>query len=119
MRFCFCGFFFFFFLLFTDYIFFSIFLGSFKAPPPGRPITEPYDSKHLALGTKVDDLDDPVARQNFRVGIIRPASVEQLDLSDPEKARRWLYTYVEDKDDGKNRGIGAGAGSWTVEERWP
>lgn len=81
--------------------------GSFKAPPPGRPTSEPYDDKNLALGTKVEDLHDPVARKNFRVVVIKPEEVEQLDLSDPTKARRQVYTYVE------------ADGSWKQEERWP
>ena len=80
--------------------------GSFKAPPPGRPTSEPYDDKNLALGTKVEDLEDPVARKNFRVVVIKPEEVEQLDLSDPTKARRQVYIYQAD-------------GSWKQEERWP
>ncbi|KAG9999159.1 hypothetical protein KCU82_g22361, partial [Aureobasidium melanogenum] len=80
--------------------------GSFKAPPPGRPTSEPYDDKNLALGTKVEDLNDPVARKNFRVVVIKPEEVEQLDLSDPTKARRQVYIYQAD-------------GSWKQEERWP
>lgn len=80
--------------------------GSFKAPPPGRPTSEPYDEKNLALGTKVEDLDDPVARKNFRVVVIKPEEVEQLDLSDPAKARRQVYIYQAD-------------GTWKQEERWP
>jgi pyridoxamine 5'-phosphate oxidase len=82
------------------------FKGSFKAPPPGRPTSEPYDEKNLALGTKVEDLDDPVARKNFRVVVIKPEEVEQLDLSDPTKARRQVYIYQAD-------------GTWKQEERWP
>jgi pyridoxamine 5'-phosphate oxidase len=80
--------------------------GSFKAPPPGRPTSEPYDEKNLALGTKVEDLEDPVARKNFRVVVIKPEEVEQLDLSDPTKARRQVYIYQAD-------------GTWKQEERWP
>ncbi|KAI4856141.1 hypothetical protein E4T45_02407, partial [Aureobasidium sp. EXF-8846] len=79
--------------------------GSFKAPPPGRPTSEPYDEKNLALGTKVEDLEDPVARKNFRVVVIKPEEVEQLDLSDPTKARRQVYIYQAD-------------GTWKQEERW-
>jgi len=81
--------------------------GSFRAPPPGHPVSEPYNDKELALGTKVEDLHDPVARHNFRVVVIKPEEVEQLDLSDPAKARRHRYTFVQDSAD------------WKVEELWP
>lgn len=53
----------------------------------------------------MEDLNDPVARKNFRVIVIKPEEVEQLDLSDPAKARRQQYTYVD--------------GEWKHEELWP
>ncbi|RAR12447.1 FMN binding protein [Stemphylium lycopersici] len=84
--------------------------GSFKNPPPGQPTSKPYDDKNLALGSKVDGLDDPVARKNFRVVVIVPDSVEQTDLSNPEKARRFRYTFDES--------ARANAG-WRTEELWP
>jgi pyridoxamine 5'-phosphate oxidase len=84
--------------------------GSFKNPPPGQPTSKPYDDKSLALGSKVDGLDDPVARKNFRLVVIVPDSVEQTDLSNPEKARRYRYTFDE-----SNK---ANAG-WRTEELWP
>ncbi|KAI5199496.1 hypothetical protein AUEXF2481DRAFT_24915 [Aureobasidium subglaciale EXF-2481] len=80
--------------------------GSFKAPPPGRLTSEPYDDKNLELGSKVEHLDDPVARKNFRVVVIKPEEVEQLNISDPTKARRHTYIYQAD-------------GTWKHEERWP
>ena len=55
------------------------------------------------------DLHDPIARANFRVVIIKPDEVEQLEISDPVKARRWKYTFVEHE----------GRGSWKTEELWP
>ena len=55
-------------------------------------------------------MDDSVARKNFRVVVIVPDSVEQTDLSDPQKARRYRYTFDE-----SNR---ANAG-WRTEELWP
>lgn len=55
------------------------------------------------------DLHDPIARENFRVVIIKPNVVEQLDISDPAKGRRWKYTFVEKK----------GQGEWLTEELWP
>jgi pyridoxamine 5'-phosphate oxidase len=84
--------------------------GSFKNPPPGQPTNQPYDEKNLALGQKADDLHDPVARKNWRLVVIVPDSVEQTDLSDPEKARRFRYTFDE--------GTRANAG-WRTEELWP
>ena len=85
----------------------SLCIGSFRAPPPGQPTSKPYDDKNLKLGTKVEDLHDPIARKNFRVVVIKPEVVEQLDISDPEKARRQVYTYNESD------------GSWKQEECWP
>lgn len=55
----------------------------------------------------MEDLNDSVARRNFRVVIIRPDEVEQTDLSDPAKARRWKYTFEES------------SGKWNVVETWP
>jgi len=70
--------------------------------------------RELALGQKVDDLHDPVARKNFRVVVIRPEEVEQLDLNDPSRARRWRFTFVGEK------GQADGAiGEWKMEELWP
>lgn len=70
-------------------------------------MTEPYDDKNLKLGQKVEDLHDPIARKHFRVVVIRPQEVEQTDISDPEKARRYLYTYKEN------------TGDWKMQELWP
>lgn len=52
-------------------------------------------------------MHDPVARKHFRVVVIRPQEVEQTDISDPEKARRYLYTYQEN------------TGEWKMQELWP
>ncbi|KAF2739049.1 hypothetical protein EJ04DRAFT_9151 [Polyplosphaeria fusca] len=82
---------------------------SFKGPPPGKPVTEPYDS-NLQLGAKVEGLHDSIARQHFRLVIIIPDSVEQTNLSDPAKARRFRYTFDES--------TRANAG-WRTEELWP
>ncbi|TKA69498.1 hypothetical protein B0A55_07990 [Friedmanniomyces simplex] len=81
--------------------------GSFRAPPPGQPVDQPYDDRNLKLGEKVNTLDDPVARQNFRVVVIKPEMVESTDLSDPTKARRQQYRY-----DGSS-------GQWSHVETWP
>jgi len=81
--------------------------GSFAGPPPGQKTSEPYDDKNLKLGQKIEDLHDPVARKNFRVVVIKPEEVEQLDLSDPKTARRQLYTFDDS------------TGDWKHEELWP
>lgn len=85
-------------------------VGSFKNPPPGQPTDKPYDEKNLALGQKAEDLNDPVARKNWRLVVIVPDSVEQTDLSDPEKGRRFRYTF----DDSTRANAG-----WRTEELWP
>ncbi len=69
-------------------------------------MTEPYDEKELGLGKKVEDLNDPVARKHFRVVIIKPEEVEQLDLSDPVKSRRHRFSIDP-------------SGEWRTEELWP
>ncbi|KAF2031565.1 hypothetical protein EK21DRAFT_88052 [Setomelanomma holmii] len=84
--------------------------GSFKNPPPGTSTDKLYDEKNLALGSKTQDLHDPVARKNFRLVVIVPDSVEQTDLSDPEKGRRYKYTF----DDSTRANAG-----WRTEELWP
>ncbi|KAL8828174.1 MAG: hypothetical protein Q9170_006715 [Blastenia crenularia] len=84
--------------------------GSWKNPPPGTAVTGEPDQDHQ-LAQKVEDLDDPIARSNFRVVVIKPDEVEQTDISDPATARRWKYTFVADAHDGK--------GEWTKEELWP
>lgn len=81
--------------------------GTFANPPPGQPVDQPYDDKHLKIGEKVEDLHDPTARSNFRVVIIRPEEVESVDLSDPKKSRRQRYRYDANK------------GTWSHEETWP
>jgi hypothetical protein len=92
--------------------------GSFKNPVPGSPVSIPPADKDLALGQKVTDLNDEVARRNFRVCIIKPDEVEQLDLSDPDRARRWKYTYVG-LDGGHAGQRGDDIGEWKKEELWP
>ncbi|KAM7216036.1 hypothetical protein V8F06_008614 [Rhypophila decipiens] len=84
--------------------------GSFRQPPPGKPLDQspPPEDGHLGLGKKVEDLEDAVARSNFRVVVIVPAEVDRTDLSDPEHPRRWLYTHQA-----------GGSGAWDVVEVWP
>ena len=89
-------------------------LGSWKNPPPGTPVSEEHPDEEHRLGQKVTDLHDPIARENFRVVIIKPEEVEQLDLSDPTKARRWKYTFAAEK--GPNE---EATGEWKKQELWP
>lgn len=88
--------------------------GTWRNPTPGTPVPaagqdHPKEEQNRELGHKVTDLHDPISRSNFRVVVIRPDEVEQLELSDPATARRWKYTF--EVDDGK--------GSWRTEELWP
>lgn len=85
-------------------------VGSWKNPPPGTPVEGEPDQDHQ-LAQKVYDLEDLIARSNFRVVVIKPDEVEQTDLSDPATARRWKYTLVYGAQDGK--------GEWKKEELWP
>ncbi|PBP18830.1 zn 2cys6 transcription factor, partial [Diplocarpon rosae] len=91
--------------------------GTFKNPAPGTPVgSQPGEG--LGLGQKVSDLEDEVARKNFRVVIIKPAVVELCDLSDPERARRWRYTFVgqNSRQQPEEADI---IGEWIKEELWP
>ena len=96
-----------------EYMLTRAFLGSWKNPPPGTPVEKEPDQDHQ-LGQKVTDLNDPIARANFRVVIIKPDEVEQLDLSDPAKARRFKYTFIS-KSGPNNETVG----EWEKEELWP
>ncbi|RWA06275.1 hypothetical protein EKO27_g8824 [Xylaria grammica] len=86
--------------------------GSFRNPPPGRPVSLPVEGEGLALGQKVTDLEDPVARANFRLVVIVPDEIDQADLSDPDHCRRWIHTYV-------SAGHGKGQSDWETVEVWP
>ncbi|KAK7511036.1 pyridoxamine 5'-phosphate oxidase-domain-containing protein [Phyllosticta citriasiana] len=81
--------------------------GSFSGPPPGLPVDQPYDDEHLELRRPVEDVNDAVARKNFRVVVIKPEQVEKIDLSDPKKAWRHLYTFVKETSE------------WRTQELWP
>ncbi|KAL2258460.1 hypothetical protein VTK26DRAFT_8224 [Humicola hyalothermophila] len=93
--------------------------GSFRGPAPGTPIAaEGSQREGEELGQKVDDLEDAGARRNFRVVVIVPEEVDQVDLSNELRPRRWLYVY---------RGVGGEAqlaggeviGEWEKVEVWP
>lgn len=82
--------------------------GSFRNPPPGTPLTDKAGDG-LGLGQKVTDLQDNIARSNFRVVLIVPEQVDLVDLSDPSRHRRWQHTLVP-TDNGR---------SWHSAELWP
>ncbi|KAJ6789264.1 hypothetical protein PWT90_06429 [Aphanocladium album] len=82
--------------------------GSFRNPPPGAPISQT-PAPGLDLGQKVEDLHDEIARRNFRVLVIAPEQVDQVDLTNPERARRWVH----DLNAGGNDPV------WTTKEVWP
>ncbi|KAK4610751.1 hypothetical protein CLAFUW4_13571 [Fulvia fulva] len=81
--------------------------GRFVAPPPGRPVDEPYDDEILGVGRQIHDLEHPIARKHFRVVVIVPEVVERLDMQDPRTARKHVYTFNSEHD------------SWTYQECWP
>ena len=98
--------------------------GSFRNPPPGQPVAVS-PGPGLGLGQLVDDLEDEVARKNFRAVVIVPTQVDQTDLSDPEHPRRWVYTYRR-ADGDTLRGSsparqpgGEMLGDWEKVEVWP
>ena len=66
----------------------------------------------LKLGQKIDDLQDSVARANFRVVVIRPSEIERLDLSDLQNVRRVRWTFVPENNT-------EGQGEWVETELWP
>lgn len=91
--------------------------GSFRGPPPGTPRNrEPEPESGLGIGQEVEDMEDEVARANFRVVVIVPEEVDQVDLSDGKDPRRWLYTYRG----GEGPGMGGEVlGEWEKVELWP
>jgi hypothetical protein len=92
--------------------------GSFRAPPPGTPLAAYHAGKGEELGQKVDDLEDEAARKNFRVVVIVPEEVDQVDLRDELHARRWLYIYRGVDGVSKLPG-GEIIGQWEKVEVWP
>lgn len=87
--------------------------GTMKSYPPGTSVSIPQNDKSLGLGQKITDLNDEVARKNFRVLIIVPDEVEQLlvNVVEPDQARRWKFTFVGAKE--------GDIGEWSKEELWP
>ncbi|KAL2016265.1 hypothetical protein VTK56DRAFT_4009 [Thermocarpiscus australiensis] len=91
--------------------------GSFKAPAPGTPVAYP-PREGEALGQRLDDLEDEMARRNFRVVVIVPEEVDQVDLSDQMRPMRWLYVYRGAGGTSKLPG-GEIIGEWEKVEVWP
>lgn len=91
--------------------------GTFRGPPSGQPIAIPAEEGQ-ELGQEVDDLEDEVARKNFRVMVIVPDEVDQVDLSDQKRPRRWLYTYRGRSWQSKEAG-GEVIGEWEKVEVFP
>ncbi|CAJ2512153.1 Uu.00g051680.m01.CDS01 [Anthostomella pinea] len=94
--------------------------GTFRNPPSGTPVALPVGGG-LALGQKVTNVTDEVARANFRVVVIVPDEVDRCDLSDPARGRRWLYTYVGANNDKSQPQAPGGQieGEWEKVEVWP
>jgi pyridoxamine 5'-phosphate oxidase len=85
--------------------------GSFKNPPPGQPLKDDTGPGEK-LGQKAGDLqEEDLARKNFRVAVITPVEVEQLDLNNPAKNQRWIWTLAGGEDEG--------TAEWKMVETWP
>ncbi|KAI1394072.1 pyridoxamine 5'-phosphate oxidase-domain-containing protein [Hypoxylon trugodes] len=92
--------------------------GSFRNPPPSVPVALPVDDERLKLGQKVTDLNDEVARSNYRVVVIVPEELDRVDLSNQERARRWVYTYAGEEQQPQKPG-GVIEDGWEKVEVWP
>jgi hypothetical protein len=95
--------------------------GSFKNPPPGQPLADGRDEEAgEALGQQAGHLsDEPLARKNFRVAIITPEQVEAVDLTDPAKATRQIWTLDEGHGGPGGPGPSDSVGEWNRVETWP
>lgn len=94
--------------------------GSFKNPPPGQPISRGAETESEWLGQTAGHLkDEELARKNFRVAIITPEEVERVDLSDPKKARRWVYTLTDESGHPGGGNQGKSNNEWNEVETWP
>lgn len=92
--------------------------GSFRIPSPGRPKSEvPLKEPFIDVGKRVHDVNDPHARNNYRIVVIIPTDVEKLDISDYEKSTRINWTFVEDES--SNYGGDERRGRWEETELWP
>ncbi|KAI0843202.1 pyridoxamine 5'-phosphate oxidase-domain-containing protein [Hypoxylon sp. FL0890] len=95
--------------------------GSFRNPPPGVPVAVPVDDERLKVGQEVTDLNDEVARSNFRVVVIVPDELDCVDLNDPARTLRWVYMFVGNKTEPTEPTMPGGVveGGWEMVEVWP
>ena len=95
--------------------------GSFKNPEPGKPISEGKGNAGEALGQKAGHLsEEELARRNFRVAVIIPEEVEQVDLSDPDNCKRRIWRVAENAGVPNTEGENSqSVKEWNVVETWP
>jgi len=104
--------------------------GTFRNPCPGRPVSEGKGGEGLDLGQAVEDLQDKIARENFRVVVMVPDLVDRVDLAEDKRARRWIYGYVGEGGEGEEtwkgdegedylRWDGEIEAGWKITEVWP
>ncbi|KAI3553325.1 hypothetical protein CABS03_12692 [Colletotrichum abscissum] len=93
--------------------------GTFRNPVPGTSRAANPPSDTLKLGQKVEDLEDEVARENFRVVVIVPTEVDQTDLSASEDPRRYLYRFVGAEAEGEETEGAERVNGWEKIELWP
>ncbi|KAI5305212.1 hypothetical protein KEM56_005000 [Ascosphaera pollenicola] len=86
--------------------------GSFKNPPPGTPKSRPVTDPYLKLGQQSSDLHDEIARQNFRILVIRPEAVEATDFTFSEVGNRMQWTLMTST-------TNPGEMRWELDELWP
>ncbi|KAL7921697.1 pyridoxamine 5'-phosphate oxidase domain-containing protein [Trichoderma austrokoningii] len=82
--------------------------GSFRNPPPGSPLAQEPEPG-FGLGQEVEDVHDALARENFRVLVIVPENIDQVDLSDPKRGKRWNHRAE----------VSGSEISWRTTELWP
>lgn len=93
--------------------------GSFKGPAPGTPVAYgAAEGEASAMGHRLEDLEDEAARRNFRTVVIVPEEVDQVDLTDEMRPKRWLYVYRGAPGESKLAG-GEVIGEWEKAEVWP
>jgi pyridoxamine 5'-phosphate oxidase len=94
--------------------------GSFKNPPPGVPKVKGTETDGEKLGQKGGHLaEEELARKNFRVAVIAPTEVEQVDLSDPAEAKRWVWKLRGAEANDIDEDVLRPVGEWDMVELWP
>jgi hypothetical protein len=81
-------------------------------------VKQSFGNTQPGLFRKSEDHEERTAivTENFRVCVIRPFEIEQLDLRVSGAGRCFLYTYVEDASASNENHL---AGGWKTEEMWP